>query len=94
MVIFYMCLISQSAVSGQSRVACRDFLQLWLPKKKKKEKFVFLTDNVTQNFQEREVKKKRKEKPKVRSLTWVMVFLVAENENRQLKNLPPADFDR
>ena len=42
-----MCLISKSAVSGQSRVACRDFVELWLPKKKE-EKFVFLTDNVTQ----------------------------------------------
>ena len=46
MIIFYMCLISKSAVSGQSRVACRDFVELWLPKKKE-EKFVFLTDNVT-----------------------------------------------
>ena len=74
-----MCLISQSAVSDQSRVACRDFLELWLPKKKKKKtKFVFLTDNITQNFLEGELKKKiRKEKPKVSSLTWVMVFLVA-----------------
>ena len=52
----------------------RDFLELWLPKKKK-EKFVYLTDNLTQNFLEGEQKKKiRKEKPKVRSLTWVMVL--------------------
>ena len=55
-----MCLISQSAVSGQSRVACRDFLELWLPKNK--EKFVFLTDNVIQNFLEGEVKQNTKRK--------------------------------
>ena len=36
----------------------------------------------------------RKEKPEVSSLTWVMVFLVAENENRQLEDLPQADFGR
>ena len=36
----------------------------------------------------------RKEKPEVSSLTWVMVFLVAENENLQLEDLPQADFGR
>ena len=55
-IIFYMCLISpiscvrlinewQSVDRSQSRVACRDFLELWLLKKKP-EKFVFLADNV------------------------------------------------
>ena len=28
------------------------------------------------------------------SSTWVMVFLVVENENRQLEDLPQADFGR
>ena len=27
-------------------------------------------------------------------MTWVIVFLVAENENRQLEDLPQADFGR
>ena len=27
-------------------------------------------------------------------MTWVMVFLVAENENRELEDLPQADFGR
>ena len=54
-------LLSQSAVSGQSRVVCRDFLELWL-QKKKKEKFVFLTDTVTQNSLEGEVKQNTKRK--------------------------------
>ena len=62
--------------------------------KKKPEKFVFLADNVTQNCLEREVKQNTKKKPEVSSLTWVMVFLVAENENRQLEDLPQADFGR
>ena len=59
MIIFYMCLISKSAVSGQSRVACRDFVELWLPKKKE-EKFVFLTDNVTQGSKTKYEKKNLK----------------------------------
>ena len=79
MVIFYMCLISQSAVSDQSRVACRDFLELWLPKKKKKKKIGISNRQYHSKFLRRgtEKKKIRKEKPKVSSLTWVMVFLVA-----------------
>ena len=60
MIIFYMCLISKSAVSGQSRVVCRDFVELWLPKKKKEEKFVFLTDNVTQGSKTKYEKKNLK----------------------------------
>ena len=94
-IIFYMCLISQSAVSGQSRVACRDFLELWLLKKKKKRKIRISNRQCHSKFLRRGSKKKKpKEKPKVRSLTWVMVFLVAENENRQLEDLPQADFGR
>ena len=53
-ITFYICLISpiscvrlinewQSVDRSQSRVACRDFLGLWLLKTQKK--FVFLTDN-------------------------------------------------
>ena len=33
-------------------------------------------------------------KPKVTYLTWVMVFLAAENENQQMEGLPPAKFGR
>ena len=58
---------------------------------KKKEKNSYF---LPQNFLEGKVKQIRKNKPKVRSLTWVMVFLVAENENRQLKDSPQADFGR
>ena len=36
-----------------------------------------------------------REKPKVTySVALVLTFLSAENENRQLKDLPPADFGR
>ena len=36
-----------------------------------------------------------KEKPKVKySVALVLAFLSAENENRQLENLPQADFGR
>ena len=98
-IIFYVCLISpiscvrlinewQSDDRSQSRVACRDFLELW--QQKKREKFVFLTSK----FPRRESEQIRKNKPKVRSLNWVMVFLVAENENRQLEDLRQADFGR
>ena len=44
--------------------------------------------------QKGKLNKIRKEKPKVRFLTWVMVFLVPENENQQLEDLPQADFGR
>ena len=37
----------------------------------------------------------RKEKPKVAyPVALVLAFLVAESENRQLEDLPPADFGR
>ena len=35
-----------------------------------------------------------KKKRKIRILTWVMVILVAENENRELEDLPQANFGR
>ena len=54
--------------------------------------FVFQTDNVAQNFLEAKVKQNTKIKPKITYLTWVMAFLAAENENRQLEDLPRADF--
>ena len=89
-----MCLISQSAVSGQSRVACRDFLELWLPKKERR-KIRISNRQCHSKFLRRGSKTKyEKKKPKVRSSTWVMVFLVVENENRQLEDLPQADFGR
>ena len=56
--------------------------------------FVFQTDNVAQNFLEAKVKQNTKIKPKITYLTWVMAFLAAENENRQLEDLPQADFGR
>ena len=73
-----MCLISpiscvrlinewQSDDRSQSRVACRDFLELW--RLKKREKFVFLTDDVTQNFLEREVKHSSFSLEKLRKLS-------------------------
>ena len=37
-------------------------------------------------------KQNTKRKPKVTYLTWVMVFLAAENENQQMEGLPPAVF--
>ena len=69
----------QSVGRSQSRVACR------LAANKQ---FVFQTDNVAQNFLEAEVN----EIHKITYLTWVMAFLAAENENRQLEDLPRADF--
>ena len=75
----------QSVGRSQSRVACR------LAANKQ---FVFQTDNVAQNFLEAKVKQNTKIKPKITYLTWVMAFLAAENENRQLEDLPRADFGR
>ena len=99
-----MCLISpiscvrlinewQSDDHSQSRVACRDFLVLWLLKKKRK---IRISNKRCHSIFPRKGKsnKIRKEIPKVRSLTWVMVFLVAENENRELEHLQQANFGR
>ena len=47
----------QSIDRSQSRVACRDFLGLWLLKK-----FVFLKESVVQNFLKAEVKQNTKTK--------------------------------
>ena len=68
-----MCLRSQSAVSGQSRVTCRDFLELWPPKKR--EKIVFLADNVTRNFLEGE----ENENPRLEDLPQADFGRVHEN---------------
>ena len=52
-------------------------------------------DSDVQTFLKGKKTKIRKEKPKVTfSVTLVMAFLAAENENRQLKGLPQADFGR
>ena len=52
-----------------------------------------LTDSDIQTFLEREDNKRRKDKPKVMySVALVMAFLAAENENRQLDDLPQVDF--
>ena len=56
-------------------------------------KNVSLTDNEVQTFlKEEDIPK---EKPKVvYSVALVLTFLSAENENRQLEDLPLADFGR
>ena len=60
----------------------------------KKKKIRISNRQCHSKFPGRGSKTKYEKKPKVRSLTWVIVFLVAENENRQLEDLPPADFGR
>ena len=55
-------------------------------------KFVFLA--VSFKVPRNGSKQNTKGKPKVTYLTWVMVFLAAENENLQMEGLPPADFGR
>ena len=54
------------------------FCRIMATKEKKEEKFVFLTDNVTQGSKTKYEKKN----------------LVAENENQQLEDSPQADFGR
>ena len=59
-------------------------------------KSVSLTDSAVQTFLKGEKKTNiQKEKPKVTySVPLVLAFFVAGNENRQLKDLPLADFGR
>ena len=58
-------------------------------------KSVSLTDSAVQTFLKGEKTNTRKQKPKVTySVALVLAFLVAGNENRQLKDLPLADFGR
>ena len=58
-------------------------------------KSVSLTDNEVQTFLEGEKTNILKEKPEVAySVALVSAFLSAENENRQLEDLPLADFGR
>ena len=58
--VFELCQLCQvewqSVDCSQSRVACQDFIGLWLLKAQKK--IVFVTDSVVQNFPEAEVQKK------------------------------------
>ena len=62
---------------------------------KNTEKSVSLADSDVQTFVKGKKTKIRKEKPKVTlSMALVTAFLVADNESRQLKNLPQADFGR
>ena len=100
-----MCLISliscvrlinewQSDDRSQSRVACRDFLELWLLKKTRKIRISSRQCHSKLPRKGSETKYEKEKKPELSSLTWVMVFLVAENENRQLEDLPQADFGR
>ena len=56
---------------------------------------ISLRDSDVQTFLKGKKTKIRKEKPKVTySVTLVMAFLAAENENRQLEDSPQADFGR
>ena len=58
-------------------------------------KSVSLTDSEAQTFLEGEENNILKEKSKVKySAALVLAFLSAENENRQLEDLPLADFGR
>ena len=58
-------------------------------------KSVSLPDNEVQTFLEGEENQYTKRKPKVAcSVALVLAFLLAENENRQLEDLPLADFGR
>ena len=62
---------------------------------KTQKKSVSLTDSDAQTFLEGEENNILKEKPKVKySAALVLTFLSAENENRQLEDLPLADFGR
>ena len=60
------------------------------------EKSVSLTDSDNQASQEGEESQntERKTESYSNSVALVMAFLAAENENRQLKDFPQADFDR
>ena len=54
-----------------------------------------LTVTLKLSFRGEKTKHVRKEKPKVtKSVTLVMAFPTAENENRELEDLPQADFGR
>ena len=58
-------------------------------------KSVSLPDNEVQTFLEGEENQYTKRKPKVAySVALVLAFLLAKNENRQLEDLPLADFGR
>ena len=60
-----------------------------------KKKSLSLTDSEVQTFLEGKKNQYTKEKPKVTySVALVLAFLSAENENRQLEDLPLADFGR
>ena len=62
---------------------------------KTQKKSVSLTDSDAQTFLEGEENNILKEKPKVKySAALVLAFLSAENENRQLEDLPLTDFGR
>ena len=54
-----------------------------------------LTVTLKLSLRGKKTKHVRKEKPKVtKSVALVMAFPTAENENRELEDLPQADFDR
>ena len=80
----------QSLHDSQYKLFVLRILELWRLKKS-----VSLTDSEAQTFLEGEESNILKEKPKVKySAALVLAFLSAENENRQLEDLPLADFGR
>ena len=75
----------QSLHHSQSMAISRKFLGLWLLKNPKKS--VSLTDSDVHTLWKEKKTKIRPEKPQVMySVAVKMVFLAAENENRQLKD--------
>ena len=78
----------QSLHHPQSKVVCRNLFGLWLLKHWKT-RIAYKQWRSNSEGVKYEI---RKEKPKVTYL--VMAFPAAENENRQLEDLPQADFCR
>ena len=80
----------QSLHDSQYKLFVSRILELWRLKKS-----VSLTDSEAQTFLEGEENNILKEKSKVKySAASVLAFLLAENENRQLEDLPLANFGR
>ena len=80
----------QSLHDSQYKLFVLRILELWRLKNS-----VSLTDSEVQTFLEGEENNILKEKSKVKySAASVLAFLLAENENRQLEDLPLANFGR
>ena len=80
----------QSLRHSQSMVVCRNFVGIWLLKHCK---ITIAWRKWRQNFRKTGRKPKYQKKPRVTySAALVMEILAAENKNRQLQDLPEADF--